>query len=256
MIGSDPEFFIKDPLGRPVPAHRFFPYKTHATVVGDGVIAYRDGYALELNIKPGRTGLEVVNRIMAGVRGAARLLPPGYYLEALPTVSINLAEDLKDAPEDVLHFGCEPSYCAYTGARKVPRINAWEHPKRYAGLHMHFSAPEREIRPGRRFSWLTDIRNHRLFIRMLDGFLTSKPRPGDAERRRYYGQAGEYRPQQYPGAMGIEYRTPSPWLWSLPKQAVAFCFDRGYDIFKDFQFYKNGWSENPGARSLINRGGA
>jgi hypothetical protein len=212
-IGTDPEFFIIGPGGRPVPAHRFFPSKTEKLRAGNALL-FRDGYALEINVPPREQPYVLLSDVEMALKAATALLPAGHKLVARPAVRINLRKDMADAPEDVRYFGCDPSWCAYTGAQKVPAITAMRHPWRYAGSHMHFSINEEEQKK-KEWAWMKNREAHRWFIRLMDQFvgymLTLRSFTAlDALRRRYYGGAGEYRPQEYPdGSVGLEYRTPS-----------------------------------------------
>lgn len=246
-IGTDPEFFIVSKRGRPVPAHHLFGDKHHKHEISNGVKAFRDGYAVEINVPPSDSVLALAKSMRAGLLGVRGLLLEGQRLVAVPVVSIDPSADLRDAPDDVLHFGCDPSYDAYTGQEKCPRVDASKHPYRYAGGHMHFSATSAEISKGR-FGWLKKKDNHLLFIRMLD-YRVGIPLtlmalgPGQFERRRVYGQAGEFRPQEYPdGSLGLEYRTPCPAIWNNLATA-SFAFDTALQIFQNFYLYAKVWKE-------------
>jgi hypothetical protein len=234
-IGTDPEAFVVDAGNRPVPAHRFFGNKDEKREVAPGIWAFRDGYAVELNVPPQSDVVDLMGTVAAGWRGVQDLLPRGLRLEHTPTMRINLKKDLADAPEDVKHFGCEPSYCAYLAKSKIPKINAWEHPWRYAGAHMHFSANPVEVASTHK--WLKNKANHLLFIRLMDQMvgwpLTAEwPILAQFQRRRYYGQAGEFRPQEYPdGSIGLEYRTPAS------GQLRDWCFQVGMVVFNNFEHY-------------------
>jgi hypothetical protein len=239
-LGTDPEFFIRNKHGKAVPAHVLFENKALPSVVAPGVTAFRDGYAVELNVPPCDSEYELIEYVRAGLRGVQAMLPPGWHLSTAPAVKIDLEKDLAQAPEDVLHFGCEPSYCAYDDRAKLPKINATKHPYRYAGAHLHFSTTLDES------PWMRRREDHRLFIRMLDLFvgapltLILKDKL-QFLRRGVYGQAGEYRPQEYPdGSIGLEYRTPSPGLFNNVELA-ANAIRAGAEIFRQFQTLKAQW---------------
>jgi hypothetical protein len=148
-----------------------------------------------------------------------RKLAPQHKLVAAAAVKINLKKDLKGAPEDVMQFGCEPSYCAYELEAKIPLIDAISHPYRYGGAHMHFG-----YTPMPQLAWMKTESNHPQFIKLMDRYagiplsylFDSKQ---SFMRRRFYGQAGEYRSQKYGKNLhqvGVEYRTPGPELWNAP----------------------------------------
>lgn len=260
MIGTDPEFPIIDSKGKPVPAHRFLPAVENKHKLSSGGAAFRDGYMVELNVPPAETPEALARKVQAALKEVALMLPMGYQLSTKPVVDISEA-DLREAPADVLTFGCSPSYCAYEGRSKRPKLDARSHLERYAGGHMHFSAPVSETAQGKPFAWLKNRADHQLFIKMLDLYvglpLTTIYYSADQWRRRkWYGQAGEYRPQQYPdGSLGLEYRTPSPEIWNTaPVARMAFAV--GGLIFDGFETIKKSWdpSIEAGVRRAINEG--
>lgn len=224
-LGTDPEFFIRNRLtGAPVPAHRFFDDK-HNKRDFDYGRAFRDGYGVEINLLRSLSCRETlahhVGRCISAVRD---IIGPANELISVPAVRINLC-DMDDAPPDVREFGCEPSVCAYKGEYKVPAINAMKHEWRYSGGHMHLSIDPDRTPP----VWFTDPQAVRLFVKMLDLFL-GVPLTclfgGELsnQRRKYYGQAGEFRLQNYPNkSIGVEYRTPGPEIFNAPPIA-SFAF--------------------------------
>jgi hypothetical protein len=137
---------------------------------------------------------------------------------------------MKNAPDDVKQFGCEPSWDAYTGETKTPPIDAMTHPWRYAGGHLHFSdAPAVTSAKGKPTPQLRKI------VKLMDLYI-GLPLTcvfGDRltyQRRKYYGQAGEFRPQTYShNRYGVEYRTPGPEVWRAPWVA-SFAMGVGRDI--------------------------
>lgn len=212
MFGSDPEFFIVNSDGRPIPAHKIFPPKD-APLIYEYSKIFRDGYVVELNIEPRSCRQEFAGRVVSTLREVQRLLTPyNCTLRAVPSMRI-AAEDLKGAPDDVLLFGCDPSRDAYTGKDKSVELNGLTHLFRYAGGHLHYSAET---------TWIKDRASCDLCVRMLDLYLgvpfTFLFHDFDEFRRRkYYGQAGEYRLQKYPnGFRGIEYRVLSPRVMNHP----------------------------------------
>ncbi len=251
-VGTDPEYFLKSlRTGRYEPAHRVFPDKNNPMALGHGMKVFRDGYAVELNVPPQNDPAVLMLSVMEAIATVNNMVArDGLRLASAATVPIDLREDLDGAPDDVLHFGCEPSYCAYTGRTKIPQINAWEHPWRYAGAHMHFSlSPDEQ----ERCAWISNKSKHLLFIRLLDFHvglpLTAKmPTPEMFMRRRYYGQAGEFRPQQYPdGSVGLEYRTPAS------GQLDAEMFRMGLELFSAMDTIAEGGA-GAAVRRAINTG--
>src|SRR5262249_30638835 len=95
----------------------------------------------------------------------ARSLAAPHNLSYAPACEIDLAF-LATAPEDLQHFGCEPSYDAYTKEMKTPAVDARTHPWRYAGGHMHISLPiEVVMASGSPYKWMLDLEGITKFIR-------------------------------------------------------------------------------------------
>lgn len=255
-FGTDPEYLIVNKLGHPVPAHKAgFGDKEHKTVLRVPLYsgpddwesrAFRDGYMVEVNIKPNTCRQTITFRMQRAVKKLQeRLRPSGYRLVATPAVRINLERDMKDAPEDVKQFGCEPSYDAYELEAKIPPIDAMTHPLRYAGGHLHFGHSG-----GNNLDWMKDKEQHPKFVKMLDLYVglpltylfDSKQ---TFQRRRFYGQAGEFRSQKYgKGAtqIGVEYRTPGPEVWNSPWVA-SFAMGAGRHIGTNLQKVWKRWDK-------------
>ena len=254
MFGSDPEFFIADKTNTPVPAHLFFPPKEAPFLESSGgetIKMFRDGYALELNIPPRTCRQEFAGRIRAGLHAAQSKLPTGYSLLAIPSIKINL-KDLADAPEDVLLFGCDAVADAYSGEDRSVNLNGLTHPYRYAGGHLHYSGT---------WPWLADRKARDLCVKMLDLYL-GVPFTflfhdlGEFRRRKHYGQAGEYRFQQYPdGTRGIEYRVLSPRVMNHPC-LLSLCNGILRHVVTNFVKLRPGWDATiePKVRRAINTG--
>lgn len=258
MLGTDPEFAIRSRSGRFIPAHKRFGPATRKFAIAPGVLAFRDGFMVELNIRPQRTATDLVKFVRMGVRAVNRLLPSAWELCTNAAITIDL-KDMKDAPEDVRHFGCNPSYCAYSRETKIVRADPMTTKLRSAGAHMHFSVTPEEIETTH--SWYRDPENHVLFIKMLD-YYVGLPlarifhAPSQYQRRELYGQAGEFRPQDYPdGSSGLEYRTPPPQLWNSAEIAIK-AFSVGEEVFNNFTTLQRLWTpsiEEP-VRTAINTG--
>jgi hypothetical protein len=228
VFGTDPEYLILDAQGHPVPAHKAgIPSKDHKlSLGGNEAKVFRDGYMVEINISPSDCRQTMSYRMRRALKSMSlRLQRQKLHLVSVPAVKINLAKDMSRAPADVKQFGCEPSYCAYDHVTKIPPIDAMHHVWRYAGGHLHFS-------PGKIYKltggfnwkpvWLSNPDNYPEAVRLFDQYIGlpltclfhSKLQ---YQRRKWYGQAGEYRPQSYPdGTPGLEYRTPGPEIWNLP----------------------------------------
>lgn len=254
-FGTDPEFLIVDAEGKPVPAHKAGingKDKKHSARDDDGGKFFRDGYMLEINVAPDACRQTLTFRVQRTLEAVQRFLAPkSYTLTTRPTVKINLTKDMAKAPLDVKEFGCEPSYCAHDLVTKVPPIDAMTHPYRYGGAHLHFSADIAEYSP---FTLdhpcLNQPDQYPEIIKLFDQYIglpltCLMHRKGQYLRRRFYGQAGEYRPQvygAYPASFGapkgevrrgLEYRTPGPELWNtvwLP----SLIMDIGRSVIRRF----------------------
>lgn len=219
MLGTDPEFFILNENGKPVPAWRFYPSKHQAVYLNISRSAYfRDGYALEVNTSPTHCRTLMAQDVRFTLSEAIRLLPRGYTLSTSAAVKID-PSDMSDAPGDCQIFGCDPSLSAYSEEPVRVELDAMDHPYRYAGGHMHLSMPA-----------YTFENEHakRLFVKACDMFIGLPLAyifndEANRQRRQYYGQAGEFRIQTYPDKQtGIEYRVPSPQLWNSNKISNLF----------------------------------
>lgn len=246
LKGTDPEYFILGPDNKPVPAFKLgFPDKHDKLVLRHGK-AFRDGYAIEINVEPSLRWdvvTDAVRLVMKEIQN--KHLPADHRLLSMPTVRIDLEKDMVDAPLDMMTFGCDPSMDAYTGMPKLPDIDATEHPYRYSGGHLHFSEPG--VKEDSKH-WLTNIDRCRTFIRMMDVYLGIPltaifNRPQTYMRRKYYGQAGEFRQQHYAdGTVGVEYRTPGPEVFNHP--AIShFAMAVGEHIFANFEKIEENWSD-------------
>lgn len=265
-FGTDPEYLVVNRLGRPVPAHKVGFDDKSAKMLLSGSDeefwesrAFRDGYMIEVNVAPDTCRQTVTYRMQRAIRVLYKKLMPKYRLVSTPAVRINLAKDLKNAPADVLQFGCEPSYGAYEDTAKVPLIDALSHTYRYAGGHLHFGhcpwLPE--------LSWMKTKANHPQYIKLLDLYLglpltflfDSKQ---TFQRRRFYGQAGEYRSQKYGERsfqVGVEYRTPGPEVWNEPWVA-SFAMGVGRYVGHNFKKLAKTWDKSveDDLRAAINAG--
>lgn len=260
LIGADPEFFvINTHTNKPVPAHEAgFPDRNNKMKFRSGK-AFRDGYAIEVNIAPSFNWYTVTSRVQSVLSDIESMLDPkGFKLLTIPAIRIDLTSLIESAPEDVLMFGCDPSLDAYTGNQKVPNIMALEHEFRYSGGHLHFSAEG--VGSGSRH-WSTRFEDAAMFIRMMDMYVGIPltvifSRQHAYQRRQYYGQAGEFRMQNYPdGSRGIEYRTPGPEVFN--NAAIAnMAMTAGQWVFRNFHSLKKDWpaSAEPWIQHAINTG--
>src|SRR5687767_2271265 len=126
-MGADPEFMVVDKDGNFVPAHRVgIPPKkekdpTYYNNYGAGHQFFRDGAVVEVNTThPSTCRAGLISSVQASLFAARDALPRGYSLKATASMPVDLDDLMRDAPPDVMEFGCNPSYDAYTGLSKYP----------------------------------------------------------------------------------------------------------------------------------------
>lgn len=254
-VGCDPEFVVLDPQGLPVPAHSVGIEQKANSKIGNDVygigygIAFRDGYNVEINLNSAIfCRAQLLNRVGRTIAAVKAAIPKGYTVVARAAYPIRVEEQMKDAPHDVTEFGCSPSLDAYTGEQKVVVLKAREHPYRYAGGHFHFgntndyggvydymygSDPENVI---------ADRSKNPLVVKLFDKYIgipLAVVFNDDMqwERRKYYGQAGEYREQNYSEKdKGVEYRVPPPEVFNHTAM-ISLVSGLGRDIITNFKSY-------------------
>lgn len=238
-LGTDPELFIVNRQNKAVPAFAVgVPDKDNKVRNGAGVASwFYDNYAVEFNTTAPYTCItdvyEEVSRGRAKLQKA--LSEKGLRIISEAAVKVNPQKDLVNAPFDMMQFGCNPDFCAYELTACRPEIDAMTHDERYAGAHFHFSTDNIECskfiypycHPSESLLLNPDnypeiVRKYDKYMGLAAAFLWSDE--NQWRRRKWYGQAGRFRPQEYPvaktgyriygserrGAMGVEYRTLPP----------------------------------------------
>ena len=252
MIGTDPEFFILDDKGKPVPAWKFFPPQRQKILIGQAGALFRDGYALEVNATPESCRGRFGNEVKGSLKHALAMLPKDYSFTSSPAVRIDL-NDMNDAPPDCQIFGCDESLNAYTQKSSSVNLDAYDHPFRYAGGHMHISSSN--------CRFLESDADKFLFVKLCDLFVGLPlaylfDDEANVQRRKYYGRAGECRFQKYPdGTTGIEYRTPPPQLWN-DQRLMGLMFGVFRDLSYRYKVLKTQWNPawEPMIQDAINTG--
>ncbi len=249
------------------------------TKASSGNKLFRDGFAVEFNPFTNECRDSLANNFVTCVVGAQEMLGEDYKLHSLSTVAIDVDEDLKGAPADLLTFGCDPSWDAYTGEKKVAKVDAMTHPFRYAGGHMHFSTYKgaytlaldykslysngttaqgptaKENNSVGDETVLLRPEDYPLLVKMFDlyvGLPLTYIYESDLiyARREVYGQAGEYRPQKYGDPyMGVEYRSPGPEMWRH-MATTGMAFSTARFVIRNFQQLKETWNKD--AEPFIN----
>jgi hypothetical protein len=248
LLGTDPEAFIMRTDGTVVQPYTLgIGDKTDKYKPGNGAGNYfRDGTAVEYNTtRPYNRPYDLYNEVRLARYDILKRWPE-HEVHAHATVEIDPAE-LVNAPEDVQQFGCDPTFDAYKLCAKFPEVNAMTYPKRHAGAHLHFATDNLESKiydppfchPEE--SILLNPDNYPPVVQLLDAYLGTRLTmkfndAGQFERRKVYGQAGEFRPQLQYGvanwgtlslmpdrkpAIGVEYRTPPPQIFDNERIACA-----------------------------------
>jgi len=180
-------------------------------------LVFRDGLAVEINTAPTNCRGWFYNNVRWALWLADAGLPEHVGWTSRPWVEVD-PKDIQSWPEDLKELGCSPTLDAYTGKQKILRVNPLKLPFRTSGSHFHMS-----------FYTKPALEGHTAFIKLADMFI-GLPFTflfGDElefKRRKLYGQAGEYRVQEYkeknfpndPPTPGLEYRVLSSRVWSHP----------------------------------------
>lgn len=197
-VGCDPELFVFDPNGEPVPAGRFFPgTKEEPHKVELGAVQV-DGFAAEFNIEPVSTFDDFNRNILKVLAAMKSYLPKDYKL--VPTSAVHFAPDVFDsAPDDQKILGCQPDFNAWTGEINPPPFTEPDPYLRTAAGHLHIGWTE-----DAEFDDTQHVINCRDLVKQLDWYLGvwSTKVDSDPTRRNLYGKSGACRIKPY----GVEYR--------------------------------------------------
>src|SRR5690606_5830380 len=235
QFGADPELFV-------VKADNGYAYSAHlldwpqrgmrVRVPGTSSSARmdRDGFAVEVHPEATYCRDWSVPNTAAILREFRRKFPE-WKLSAKPMLRLT-NEALKNAPPDVMGYGCVPDMDAYSLEEKAPETTGYHDNYRDTGGHIHLAMPwgmhpaynymNVTVAPRELRSKLTALAAIALDIKFgvpLVAVIGRVNDYGEAARRRYYGQAGSYREKPY----GIEYRVPSSavmlspvlWTWAI-----------------------------------------
>ena len=211
-LGTDAELFMTSPKGKVFSAHKVNMEPKVDKYNRNRSLLIRDGAALELHFAYGIGCREELASVIKDALHQAVALAEksNATVSCAPALPI-LKSHLRGAPDDVKEGGCQPDRSAYTG--QVKSGFGYVDDVRFAGGHMHFGIWQNisndllqthmdQLIPFLdRITVLLDWAVSIPFVAMLGKTFAN----GEAERRRYYGQAGSYRFQDW----GYEYRVPS-----------------------------------------------
>jgi hypothetical protein len=199
-FGCDPELFVKNAKGVHVSAAGLIPgTKESPHAVEFGAVQV-DGMAAEFNIEPVDNFKDWNHHIEKVMEQLGAMLPKGYTLDAVPSVTFD-KKVFDKAPDEARQLGCSPDFDAWTGDVNPPPHDPDNPCLRCAGGHIHV---------GWRKTGDIDLQHVmacRDFGKQLDWFLGgwALKMDQDALRRRLYGKAGSIRYKEY----GMEYRVLS-----------------------------------------------
>lgn len=255
-FGLDPEVFIVDKDGKAVSAHAIgIPPKWEKVPIAASMSGkaighfFRDNYGAEINVSPSICREIIRDRTGAVIRAIRRKASEnGCSISSVAAVRMDPVKELSDAPPDVKEWGCNPSYDAYALVAKRPEMDSMTVPVRTAGGHIHLATDNLEAEVYR-LPWnsteekvLLNPDNYPDVVKLLDAYLGVRATfvfddASQFERRKIYGQAGEFRPQEYgvssegtvysgmrvrEKAMGVEYRTPPPAIFNNEATVAYF----------------------------------
>lgn len=208
-LGCDPEMFIAKG-GRIVESSEVVPqagifdpqdYQAYRSAI------VRDGVQVELNPSPSTCRAGVVNQVARLIAQLAQQAKEkGGEISFQPVVELS-AEDMKKLSAAARRLGCAPSKNLHDASATV-RVGD-DYRKRSAGGHIHIGMA---IKPNQ----------HERLVALMDILLGNTcvmidRDPLQAERRKVYGRAGEFRTPQH----GLEYRTLSN-FWLHSSQLMSF----------------------------------
>lgn len=220
-LGADPELFIQTTDGRMKSIIGLLGgTKSQPLAIGNGLFQVQeDNVAAEFNIPASGTREEFIKNILWPQQEIAHILGTDkFQLSKLASASF---------PEDELmdpraqEFGCDPDMDAWSlQVNKKPACE--DKTFRTAGGHVHIGLEDK------------DPRNVVRIIRAMDKHLGvwSVLMDNDDQRRKLYGKAGAFRPQNH----GCEYRTLSN-FWIFDRELIGEVWDRtqaavGHDMIE------------------------
>jgi len=179
-----------------------------------GLKIQADGVALEFNIDPvAINGLDDCRNKWPSIIDYARRIIEDVYsvnLQAHPVVSLDYYASKDTFKHPMCQAsGCDPDFDAYADRPMRAPLDFAAIPKyRFTGGHIHVGYDKNMCPP-------------EIMARFMDLFVGLEFRDPQNLRRRFYGQAGIFRPKEY----GLEYRTLSP-SWVMGQQ-VTYNIARG-----------------------------
>jgi hypothetical protein len=230
-MGSDPEFFfhkrtLMGKMGSVIGAEKVLPkngLKLWPESSGNKSRFIIDGVQAEMNPESFTCRQSMGGELSAMVRTIKKLAEKKrVIINWAPLVKVSPKEMRSLSPENK-KFGCEPSHNAYDDY--IPMPDPEKYLFRSAGGHMHFGA---YFSSGDDMLTTAIKKDNKTVVMLLDIILGNTcvmidRDPGNIERRKFYGRAGEYRLPTY----GLEYRVLSNfWLRSYKMMSMVFGISR------------------------------
>lgn len=223
QLGSDPEFFLRNPSNFLVASGHVLSGKL------DGYfVPYTDGFQGEFTVPPASS----IKDALVNIRMAMLALKDAcdtYGLDAFAAPAVSLTdEELATVPPNAFEFGCQPSINAYTSQKRDSSLICSLHNKQrnvmMAGGHIHIGFPkgheeDDKYRAPLELSFVDTLRIFEAVgVTLLTAYEDSYPKEHAdifKKRRLFYGLAGEYRTKPH----GLEIRSPSSMWLSDPMLA-------------------------------------
>lgn len=248
LVGADVEVFLMKG-DKPVPCIGLFkgtkakpePILTH---LGKGYALQEDNVMLEYNIPPADSSHAFVYSLMR-IQEEIVARVGNYGLK--PVIAPSMRFELSQLEhEQAKTFGCDPDYNVWERKINDPiDITPETENLRTAGGHVHIGFTVGDKEPGDGTEYLSEVEAVVMGMDIFVGVPATLLDKEGAERRKFYGKAGAFRPKPY----GVEYRVLSDfwtrdpnyigWLYQQVKAVFAQINHGGGDACQLFKQYKN-----------------
>lgn len=224
-LGCDPEFFLRDAGDNFVAAYGKFKGTKGAPeplpLYGGGYL--EDGAAIEINPRPAASAEDWETNVNGCIDELKKsvLAPLKLNLWCASTATLSV-QDIANPLSRIM--GCDPDWNAHTLQKRESLDLASMGHSRHAAGHIHFGLDP----------WPEGLPKH-VFVKFCDLLFYIGIMRYDSQnaRRRWYGQAGLFRPKPY----GIEYRTPSNALFAN-SQTIKIVGHQAFSFLYTFRHYE------------------
>ena len=224
LMGCDPEFFFSTKRGRIIGSEKIIPKGGLKLSDSNKSKVIIDGVQAELNPQADTCRQRLAANITACFCKVRDELAKNKSIKAdfSQTIKISKKELNSLAPESRV-FGCAPSKNIHNPNSKIAVRDASKYPYRSGGGHIHIGVRDEDYTGNAYYVNMNKaIRNPNKLVPMLDIIVGNTcvlidRDPGNIERRKVYGKAGEFRTPKH----GLEYRTLSN-FWLQNYQLMSF----------------------------------